>query len=174
MTLRLIRRQALYLNIHGALDYTGASSVTCQVRAGVLVRAEIASKLAIWGLTHPLETVWELVPFSFIADWFFNIGQTLASWTPEVGVLPLSSWSTVTQTSTRSLRISNARITNYNPAIPVNVWYNARPITMSYTTISKVRTAAAKRSMLPTYKVRLNSFKLLDLAIIIRKLAFSK
>lgn len=159
---------------HGALDYFSVSSVTCQVRAGVLVQADVASELTIWGVTHPLETVWELIPFSFIADWFFNIGQTLASWTPEAGIRPLSSWSTIIQTNTRSISTNNARIINFNPAVPVNVWYDAAPITMSYTTISKERKIIAQRSTLPTYKVRLDGFKLLDLAIIMRKLMSSR
>lgn len=31
------------------------------------------------GLTNPLEVAWELVPFSFVADWFVNIGDILSA-----------------------------------------------------------------------------------------------
>lgn len=32
----------------------------------------------LFGFTNPLEVAWELVPFSFVADWFFPIGNYLA------------------------------------------------------------------------------------------------
>lgn len=32
-----------------------------------------------FGLLNPLEVVWELVPFSFVADWFFPIGDYLSA-----------------------------------------------------------------------------------------------
>lgn len=32
-----------------------------------------------FGLTNPLEVAWELVPFSFVADWFLPIGDYLSS-----------------------------------------------------------------------------------------------
>lgn len=38
-----------------------------------------ASQLAPFGLTNPLLTAWELIPFSFVADWFINVGDTVAS-----------------------------------------------------------------------------------------------
>lgn len=31
------------------------------------------------GLTNPLEVAWELVPYSFVADWFINIGDILSA-----------------------------------------------------------------------------------------------
>lgn len=39
----------------------------------------IASRLSPFGLTNPLLVGWELIPFSFVADWFVNVGETLAS-----------------------------------------------------------------------------------------------
>lgn len=39
----------------------------------------VAARLAPYGLTNPLLTAWELVPFSFVADWFVNVGDTIAS-----------------------------------------------------------------------------------------------
>lgn len=59
---------------------------------GVLIQEEEASRRAVWrfrlkpadtaglfGLLNPLEVVWELVPFSFVADWFLPIGDYLSS-----------------------------------------------------------------------------------------------
>lgn len=38
------------------------------------------------GLINPAVILWERVPFSFVADWFGNIGQVLASYTDFVGL----------------------------------------------------------------------------------------
>lgn len=43
----------------------------------------LANKL---GFTNPVLTAWQLVPFSFIADWFINVGQILASLTDFEGL----------------------------------------------------------------------------------------
>lgn len=39
------------------------------------------SSLDDLGLTNPFSIAWELVPFSFVADWFVNTGKVLESWT---------------------------------------------------------------------------------------------
>lgn len=37
------------------------------------------------GLTNPAAIAWELVPFSFVVDWFTNVGQILESYTDFLG-----------------------------------------------------------------------------------------
>jgi hypothetical protein len=63
-------------------------------RAGVLARIEedINGLMAIWGLDQPIESLWELVPFSFILDWFFTIGDVISAWCPQAGLDVLGSW----------------------------------------------------------------------------------
>lgn len=59
---------------------------------GLLIQTEHASRRAVWrfrlkpqdvpglfGLLNPTEVVWELLPFSFVADWFLPIGDYLSS-----------------------------------------------------------------------------------------------
>lgn len=41
--------------------------------------------LASIGLTNPLELAWELLPFSFVADWFLPVGDWLSSLDATVG-----------------------------------------------------------------------------------------
>lgn len=38
------------------------------------------------GLTNPAAVVWELIPFSFLIDWFVNVGDVVGSWDPVMGV----------------------------------------------------------------------------------------
>jgi hypothetical protein len=37
------------------------------------------------GLINPIATLWELVPYSFVVDWFVNVGQILNSWSDLIG-----------------------------------------------------------------------------------------
>lgn len=40
-----------------------------------------------FGIDNPLEVLWELVPFSFVADWFINIGGFIKSLTATTGLI---------------------------------------------------------------------------------------
>lgn len=46
------------------------------------------------GFVNPVRTAWELVPFSWFADWFTNIGQVLGSFTDTVGIEVSDVWIT--------------------------------------------------------------------------------
>lgn len=49
----------------------------CTVRLDYYIRNPFLSSLAGLGVTNPLEIAWELVPFSFVADWFLPVGKYL-------------------------------------------------------------------------------------------------
>lgn len=38
------------------------------------------------GLVNPVGVVWELVPFSFLIDWFVNVGEVIGGYTSELGL----------------------------------------------------------------------------------------
>jgi len=64
------------------------SDVRCSVRIAADVRvtnanAFLASRL---GLVNPASFVWEAIPYSFVLDWFSNVGQVLNSWNDFMGV----------------------------------------------------------------------------------------
>jgi hypothetical protein len=46
------------------------------------------------GLLNPLSVAWDAVPFSFVVDWFTNVGQVLGSVTGFVGVTLSDSYTT--------------------------------------------------------------------------------
>lgn len=70
------------------------SSRSSNYRAGVLYSVGLDDKgyTALFGLDQPLESVYELTKLSFMLDWIFNIGDLIASWTPNAGLTPLGSW----------------------------------------------------------------------------------
>jgi hypothetical protein len=64
----------------GTLEHRADAWVTVRIRTP---STQTANKL---GLLNPSLVVWELVPFSFVADWFVNIGDCLAELTAFQGV----------------------------------------------------------------------------------------
>lgn len=47
------------------------------------------------GLLNPASIAWELVPFSFMVDWFGNIGDVINDWTAYAGLSLTNSFTTV-------------------------------------------------------------------------------
>lgn len=144
-----------------------------QVRAGILTQLEELSALNIWGLTQPIESAWELVPFSFIVDWFFNVGDVLASWTPNWGLNTLASWYTIENVVYQYMERTHA-----NDSLPAGTG-TAKGITYSNglsgcwvdcTTTTKQRVPDPTRAMMPTVSLRLDGFKLADLLIIAKQI----
>lgn len=65
----------------GSVDYKG--EVCLKARSGLTLEmmyqsSALAARLGV-GTTDLLLTAWELVPFSFVFDWFVNVGQWLES-----------------------------------------------------------------------------------------------
>jgi hypothetical protein len=132
--------------------------------------------LNIWGLTQPVEAIWELIPFSFIIDWFFNVGETLASFTPNYGIESLASWYTVVDTKYQRISRSskNFSLPQGEDAYCTN---NARTYDGCWTdktVITKTRVPNPSRRVTPTFSLKLDVFKLTDLVIIARGIFFSR
>lgn len=62
-------------------------TVKCQLIADVKISDENLNLLDRLGLVNPATVLWDLVPFSFVVDWFANLGQCLTSWLPPTGVV---------------------------------------------------------------------------------------
>lgn len=51
------------------------------------------------GLTNPVATAWEVVPFSFLVDWFIPISQFLNQYTDFYGIKMIDAFTTLSQKS---------------------------------------------------------------------------
>lgn len=152
-------------------SYTASTHREVIASAGILTDIEIVSNLNIWGLDSIVESAWDLTPFSFIVDWFFNVGTTLAAWTPEAGVKDLASWVTVEDTVTSVKTLVSARPLGDPDHDYESVSESGGSIHLmrkSYT-----RTPNPSRSIFPSFTLNLNALKLLDLAIILKKIMAS-
>jgi hypothetical protein len=142
-------------------------------RAGVLYRIEddLRSILASWGIDQPLETAWELMPFSFIIDWFFNIGDLIAMWTDNTGLLPLGSWVT----EIRTLSYSDIAVTASRGSVPSQYTWVTSPSlaangSQTSVGIYKRRIINPPQSYVPSVRLNLDLAKIFDLATIARTL----
>jgi hypothetical protein len=144
-----------------------------QYCAGVLYRIEndLSNALTVWGIDQPLESAWELIPFSFIIDWFINIGDLLSAWTDNTGLTPLGSWIverhtyTVKDVATQATRVvAPTGYTNVgDPYLTANGSYN-------FIGTYARRVINPPRSFIPSIKMNLDMAKILDLTTIIRAL----
>lgn len=154
-------------------DILRTSKVAYTVRAGVLTEVQKANLGQLLGLDSVIESAWDLLPFSFIIDWFVNVGTTLSSWTPDMGFHALTSWVTLNKIVTQNTTVINPVLTyqdyggyyhRYQPSVYVTGG------TCSLYTRTFERIPDYSRPLLPTWQIRLSAAKLLDLAIISSKL----
>lgn len=57
------------------------------------------------GFVNPATVAWELIPFSFVVDWFVNVEQFLSSGTDFLGLTLEDAWNTKYVTMTRHYRL---------------------------------------------------------------------
>lgn len=81
-------------------DYYWRTSVA--IRGRVKITNLDLYRLEQLGMLNPAVLAWELVPFSFVVDWFTNIGDVLASYTDFFGLEIIFGQSTVVSKITES------------------------------------------------------------------------
>lgn len=77
---------------------------TFEQRAGVGVELFLRDIAFI----DPLVTVYEIIPYSFVADWFWNLGDAIAAFSPFAGTKVLWGWYSVRRRSVYELTITPA------------------------------------------------------------------
>lgn len=87
------------------LTYQRTTKVS--VRAGVLYNWTLSGTNMGAGTLDLPEAAWELIPFSFIVDWFFNVGTFLSAIKPVAGTNILSTWTTTRVRSSYSWSVSS-------------------------------------------------------------------
>lgn len=75
-------------------DFSKATQTDISVRAGVLYEQSSGYDPYGFGAAEIPMALWEAIPFSFVADWFVNVGSFIGALTPRTGVTRLATWST--------------------------------------------------------------------------------
>lgn len=152
--------------------YTQSTYLDISIRAGVLTQIETVTKAQLLGLDKIIETGWELVHFSFIIDWFLNVSEIIGAWTPNFGFKTLTSWVTVNTLLTQLVTfyspilwektVSGQRIHSSNISFSGGTALNI--------TSTVERKPDPTRPIIPSFDIRLDKWKIIDLAIISKKL----
>lgn len=152
--------------------YTQRVYLDVLVRAGVLTQVETVTQAQLLGLDKLIETGWELVHFSFIIDWFLNVGDIIGAWTPNFGFKTLTSWVTInillTQQVTLSSPILLEKTVSGQRIHSSNVSFEGGDALCITNTIE--RKPDPTRPIIPSFDISLDKWKILDLAIISKKL----
>jgi hypothetical protein len=130
------------------------------------------------GADQLLSTAWELVPYSFVVDWFLNTADFLAAWNPSVDVVPLTSWVTIMSEIEQTREITGYERGKVYFSNPTWVWdssYGTHTYRVDSTpeivkTTSKERIPRPERPLIPSLNIRLNVSKVLDLLALLRQL----
>lgn len=134
-------------------------AATHTVNVDVSVHAAVGLKVTTREITmlDPVVTAWELVPFSFVLDWFVTIGDMLTAFSPfATGQLQYASLATRTTTTYRSnFRIVPSPDFQYESGSP-------ETITLTKLVEEYVRVKATPQPTLAV-DINLNIAKLIDL-----------
>lgn len=147
-------------------DMTETRAYSCVARAGVLCEVDI-DDVTVFGIDKLAETVWELIPFSFIIDWFCNIGDTIAALTPNAGVEQRASWRVLRETLTVTQTFHSPD--GSNPAY-TDISCNADEFQRKWTHCVTSRAIDPQVSVFPRVDINLDGWKLADLVLIGRQL----
>ena len=144
-----------------------------QARAGVLTSVGCLDWPDFIGLRDIPESLWELVPLSWLIDWFINVGITIASWTPNPKFKVLGSWVTlesvidytVVKDSYELSPVSNVYTSGHVRACSLSCdpFYRKKVTTKS-------RIITPDRPLLPSIDLKLDSWpKLFDLICVLSR-----
>ena len=146
---------------------------TDTVSAGVVVRVkpyyDITRRL---GLCQPLTTIWELVPFSFIVDWFIDVSTSLAALEGRFLADVAASWVTV-KSKVHVSRLETYVTKHCYLSDPPRDWYNVTngELQGAFDYERYVRVANPQfYASLPELRLRLNWKRYADAASLLRVL----
>lgn len=97
---------------------------TVEVRAGVLASLRYGGVPDTWGVTKIPQTIWELTTLSWCVDYFYNVADTIAAYTPDSLWTPRIRWCTTK--SRKVLENSHQGISAYHPYGDATTQQNAR------------------------------------------------
>jgi len=148
------------------------SSTRVSVGVGILFDVESTGANS-WGLDQVVQTVWEVVPFSFIVDWFCNIADIISAHSPKLNTNVLANWCTVETVTTEIQRTTFSGQNTVRYGGFVNQAGLCREFKTPILTVltefkEKTRSPDPVVPWLPSWDINLDILKLLDLAIILK------
>jgi hypothetical protein len=142
-------------------------------RAGVLysISGDASNLAMVLGIDKPLEVLWELTTLSFVIDWFINIGDIISAHSVSSAFSPLAHWIKEVHQYEETAFNTNAV---YNGGDLAANWNSEIRCLQSgsWTKIYRVerRLPVANRSIIPSFKLKLDFSKVVDLTFILKQM----
>lgn len=126
------------------------------LRAGVVGSID----MSVISTFNPVRTGWELIPFSFVIDWFVSVGTLIDAFVPAKGRDVSATWSSESSETVDIYRVE-----------PVGNWTLVRSDCTSVGTLtgkSVTRTVGTRATPLPPFSYDLSPGQILDLATLMK------
>lgn len=141
------------------------------VRAGAIVEPRLLNRVVVndaFGLNlHDIpSSVWEVVPYSFIIDWFIQVGDFIAAWTPRADISILGSWVSIQQSTSVGLTAYEYQ-DKRSSSVTVNRYANSVNVAGSISSMETTRYANPSIPRFPARTIKVNASKYVDLLAII-------
>lgn len=126
------------------------------IRAGAFYVVDVSRPNVIKAPFNPVVTTWELLPYSFVWDWFLDVGKTLTAITPRAGYSLNHMWIS------HKIEVTGDKINGYiNFNSPWNGIVEWPTIDYKYRQYS--RFPWYDYQSLPSFDLNFDAFKLIDL-----------
>jgi len=124
---------------------------------------------------NPLSIAWELVPFSFVVDWFVDVGGYLANMEAALGAGLDFHSGMVTRVNVQksSIEIYGTETGGYYPT-SFTTSYNVKPRVVYRVLKTRTLLSGFPRPELPSFKVSLGSQRIMSAASLIRTVLLGK
>lgn len=148
----------------GSYDLVISITRTLDIRFGILYQTDSISRLAAqFGLTRPLSSAWELLPWSFVADWLVDVGGWLDAIQPAAFTQTLGAWESTRETIVKTVTVTAHRKTYVaNPGVSYDC--NLSGGSVETTILKSRRRWEPAAPTLPSLGTGLTSLRSLDLA----------
>lgn len=147
--------------------YTHKVEAHAYAKYQVTNQAGVMNRLMEFGLFDVPRATWELVPFSFVVDWFIPIGNYLAAIQPKIGVNVLDSGVTF-----KVIKTARRTLTGYTPDSTSPGSWPDPPFPLgafdTFTIVSKNRTIGLPLPLFPPNEVKLNLKRITDAVALLR------
>lgn len=130
---------------------------TARARAVGTIQHAALNEVAASGILQLGQTVWEIIPYSFVLDWFLPVGDWVASLSPPYGWVPLGG-----SISYSKHLVAYSTYTNKRVGTPS--WYSEfQPVHLQMTRFQYDRTAVFPPAVaLPPWNMDLSIFRVID------------
>lgn len=144
-------------------------SISTNIRAGVLYEVELPDYpvLTHFDMKNFVSTAYALSRLSFVWDWFLNVGNTLAAWSPAMGTTERSAWVTIEE----NLRLTaiNTWSSKLQPHEESQVHTGRQTATRHTVRKTRIPVSRSDLDLLPNINIQLNLDKIFALILLFAK-----